>query len=131
MIAADATIWIDYFNGIQSPHIGRFRSELNRDNVVITDVIMVEVLQGFRSDRDYAKATHILNAVNYRSFWGRRRMQDAASNYRLLRKQGITIRKPNDVVVGTFCLEYGYSLSHHDRDFDFMEQLLGLQIARS
>jgi predicted nucleic acid-binding protein len=128
MIAADATVWIDYFNGAKTPYIDRFRFELNLDNVVVTDVILVEVLQGFRNDKDYEKAVSILNDVNYRSFWGRRHMQDAASNYRLLRKHGVTIRKPNDVVVGTFCLKFGYSLIHHDRDFDFMKQLLGLRI---
>ena len=51
----------------------------------------------------------------------------AADNYRFLRRRGITIRKTIDVIIGTFCIEYGHALLHSDRDFEPMERLLGLQ----
>jgi predicted nucleic acid-binding protein len=47
----------------------------------------------------------------------------------MLRKQGITIRKPNDVLIATFCIENGFTLIHNDRDFTPMEQYLGLHVA--
>jgi predicted nucleic acid-binding protein len=52
-----------------------------------------------------------------------------ARNYRRLRDMGITIRKTNDIIIGTFCIERGCSLLHDDRDFVAMEAHLGLVAA--
>ena len=52
---------------------------------------------------------------------------EAARNYRRLRAQGITIRKPIDMIIATFCLTYGHALLHNDRDFGPMVTHLGLQ----
>jgi predicted nucleic acid-binding protein len=93
-------------------------------------VITHEFLRGFRDDGDYAEATKMMNAIKYIPFWGKRNMLRASDNYRLLRKRGITIRKPNDVVIGTFCIENDLPLLHNDQDFDYMEQYLGLRIVR-
>jgi predicted nucleic acid-binding protein len=57
-------------------------------------------------------------------------MAQAIDNYRFLRKRGITIRRANDIIIGTFCIENGYPLLHNDRDFDPMEQYLGLKVVR-
>jgi predicted nucleic acid-binding protein len=53
----------------------------------------------------------------------------AASNYRALRTNGITIRKTIDLLIGTFCIENGYPLLHNDRDFEPMVRHLGLMTA--
>jgi predicted nucleic acid-binding protein len=50
-----------------------------------------------------------------------------ASNYRLLRAKGITVRKTIDMIIGTFCIEGGHALLHSDRDFDPMHDYLGLR----
>jgi predicted nucleic acid-binding protein len=50
-----------------------------------------------------------------------------AANYRFLRRQGVTVRKTIDLIIGTFCIECGHTLLHNDRDFEPMENLLGLQ----
>jgi predicted nucleic acid-binding protein len=44
---------------------------------------------------------------------------------------GITVRKTIDVMIATFCIENGFELLHNDRDFDPMEERLGLKIRRS
>jgi predicted nucleic acid-binding protein len=129
MIVADTSVWIDFFNDVDAPHIDALRFNWKADKLVVTDVIILEVLQGFRNDADYAAAQKTINRPIYRSFWGKRNMERTASNYRLLRKNGITIRKPNDVVIGTFCIENGFHLLHTDRDFEPMEKFLGLLIA--
>ena len=53
----------------------------------------------------------------------------AAANYRFLRGRGYTIRKNNDLIIGTYCIENGYELLHNDRDFQPMADHLGLQLA--
>lgn len=34
----------------------------------------------------------------------------AARNYRILREHGRTVSKTPDLIIGTFCIEHGYSL---------------------
>ncbi|WP_425070015.1 hypothetical protein [Rhizobium tumorigenes] len=45
-----------------------------------------------------------------------------------MREKGITIRKSIDLITGTFCIEEGHSLLHHDRDFAPMRDHLGLKV---
>ena len=52
----------------------------------------------------------------------------AAWNYRKLRGLGITLRKPADLIIGTFCIEHGHALLHDDRDFVPMAEHLGLGV---
>jgi predicted nucleic acid-binding protein len=52
-----------------------------------------------------------------------------ARNYRTLRDRGVTIRKTAGLITGTCCIERGHALLHDDRDFDAMEQHLGLRVA--
>jgi predicted nucleic acid-binding protein len=130
MIVADTSVWIDFFNGAASPHIDVLVFSWKAQQLAITDVIIMELLQGFRHDHDYATAQKIIDNLDYRPFWGKRNMELVASNYRQLRKKGITIRKPNDVVIGTFCLKNGYQLLHNDQDFEPMERFLGLRVVK-
>ena len=50
----------------------------------------------------------------------------SADNFRYLRKQGITIRKTNDVVIATFCIEDNHALLFSDKDFIPFVKHLGL-----
>lgn len=51
----------------------------------------------------------------------------SAANYRALRSKGVTVRKTIDVLIATFCIKNGYVLLHSDRDFDPIEEYLGLK----
>jgi predicted nucleic acid-binding protein len=118
LVVPDAGVWIDYFNHVKTAHTETLLWHLGRYELVTTDIIILEVLQGFRFDRDYENARRILDDLTrYTPFHGRQNMELAASNYRFLRKKGITIRKPNDVIIGTFCIQEGYWLLHNDQDF--------------
>jgi len=52
----------------------------------------------------------------------------AADYYRRLRKQGVTVRKTIDVLIGTYCIQHRHELLHADRDFDSMQRHLGLRV---
>ena len=43
-------------------------------------------------------------------------------------RRGHTVRQTIDCLVATFCLEAGHWLLHRDRDFDPLEQHLGLRV---
>jgi hypothetical protein len=52
MIVVDTSVWIDYFNGNDTPEVDRLDSLLGLVPLAIGDLILTEVLQGFRYDRD-------------------------------------------------------------------------------
>ncbi len=95
------------------------------------DIILAEVLQGFRSDQDFENARQALTKFSQVSLLNPDLAVQCARNYRQLRKAGITIRKIVDCIIATYCLENHLELLHCDRDFDPFEQVLGLQVKPS
>lgn len=126
MILVDSSVWIAYFNGADSWQVSLLDDLLQREPVCIGDIILAEVLQGFRTDRDFNTAKEILDTLPFVTLGGYAVAIQSASNYRTLRKNGFTVRKTVDVIIGTFCMMEGYVLLHADRDFDPMVELLGL-----
>ena len=92
------------------------------------DLILAEVLQGFRQDQHYKAAKTLLCSLPMYSMLGVDLSLKSAENYRVLRKQGFTIRKNIDTMIATFCIENDFSLLHSDKDFQPFQQLLGLQV---
>jgi len=130
MIVADTSVWIDYVRGIDAPHTNLLDYELDHSRIVTGDLIIAEFLQGFRSEEDYQKAKQIMESLEYHDLVGKEIALQAAQNFRKLRKNGTTIRKTIDVIIATFCIVNGFELLHNDRDFDPMEDLLGLRVRR-
>ncbi|MBM4312364.1 MAG: PIN domain nuclease [Deltaproteobacteria bacterium] len=127
MILADTSVWIDYFNGNKTPQTDWLDSSLGNTPIVINDLILTEVLQGFENDKDFKIAKDILLGVPFMSMGGPVLAVESAMNYRFLRRKGVTIRKTTDVIIGTFCIHHQLTLLHDDRDFDPMVRFLGLE----
>jgi len=117
VIIADTSVWIDYFSGINSAETDTLDSALENGAVAIGDIIFLEILQGFRNDKDYKIARTKLDALDHYQMLGQGMVIKCAYNYRFLRKKGITVRKTNDVVIATFCIENKFPLLFSDRDF--------------
>ncbi|ALP54140.1 twitching motility protein PilT [Candidatus Tenderia electrophaga] len=117
MVIADTSVWIDYFNGTLSVETNALDAALEQGEVAIGDIIFLEILQGFRSDRDYKMARSKLSVLEQYEMLGRDIVIKCADNYRLLKKKGITIRKTNDIIIATFCIENKVPLLFSDRDF--------------
>lgn len=130
MIVVDTSVWVDYFNGATNPHTDLLDSLLVRERLLIGDIILTEVLQGFRRDAGFHKAHELLDTLEFREMLGREVALRSAQNYRMLRKAGVTVRKTIDVMIATFCIMHGHRLLHDDRDFDVMEEHLGLKVLR-
>jgi len=113
----DSSVWIDYFNGAETPATKKLDSLLGVQPVCTGDLILVEVLQGFRQDQDYQAAKTLLSALPVRSMLGVNMGLKSADNFRTLRKQGITIRKTIDAMIATYCIENNLPLLHSDKDF--------------
>lgn len=127
MILVDSSVWIDYFNGSRTAETDSLDSILGRELIVMGDLILVEVLQGFQNDRDFETAKKELLSFPMMEMCGSELAIESALNYRTLRKNGATVRKTIDVLIGTFCIHHQISLLHNDRDFEPMEKFLKLR----
>ena len=129
MILVDSSVWVDYFNGRVTPETGFLDELLGRRALLTGDLIVTEVLQGFRTDRDFRQALSLLETLKIEDMLGRDVAILSARNYRLLRSKGVTVRGTIDVVIATFCILNDHQLLHSDRDFDQMVPCLGLKVA--
>ena len=127
MIVVDSSVWIDYFNGVETRETALLEGVLGRRPIVVGDLILVEVLQGFRAEQDVRRARAALDTLIFESMVGRDMALKSASNYRALRAKGVTVRRTIDMLIATFCMEKEHSLLHSDRDFDPIEEHLGLE----
>ena len=127
MILVDSSVWINYFNGISSPETECLHSLLGKEILVIGDLILIEVLQGFRSDKDFNTARKLLLNLVVFDLCSKELALKCAANFRFLRKKGITVRKTIDVIIATFCVEHSLPLLYADRDFEPFRKHLGLK----
>jgi predicted nucleic acid-binding protein len=130
MILVDTSVWINQINSVQTIHTQWLRQRLINmsDDVGLTDRILSEVLQGMRTDQQYASVKKSLLALAIFDTGGSELALAAADNFRFLRKRGITIRSAVDALIATFSIEKGHTLLHNDRDFDPFEKHLGLKV---
>lgn len=128
MILVDSSVWIDYFNGTETLATKKLDNLLGVQPVCTGDLILAEVLQGFRLDSDYQTAKTLLCSLPVHAMLGVPLSLKSAENFRQLRKQGITIRKTIDTMIATFCIENELPLLHSDKDFQPFQQFLGLQV---
>ncbi len=128
MIFVDSSVWIDYFNGKIAKRTNQLDFLLDNELIVVGDLILTEVLQGFQRDKDFNKARELFDSLIFKEMLGREIVVKSAKNYRILRKKGVTVRKTIDVIIATFCIENDLSLLHSDRDFIAMEKHFALKV---
>ena len=128
MVIVDTSAWIEYFQGGLPRVANKVDLCLDQDLVGIGDLVYCEVMQGIRSPRERREVSGLLLSLPQFNMVGFSMAEKAATNYRLLRARGVTVRKTIDVLIGTFCAEHGLQLVHHDSDFDLMAKHIGLDI---
>jgi predicted nucleic acid-binding protein len=128
VILVDSSVWIDYFRGAETPQVARLDSLLGSSRLAVGDLIVTEVLQGLRSEREFNRVRKTLGDFTLIELAGREIAIQAARNFRILRKLGVTVRKTIDTIIATRCIESELELLHSDRDFDAFAVHLGLKV---
>ena len=129
MIVVDSSVWVDYINGAITRQTDFLDDVLGVEPIATGDLILVEVLQGFRSDAGYHKVKSLLLDMPAYEMIGVERAVRAAENHRHLRARGVTIRKTIDTLIATFCIDRKLPLLFSDRDFEPFVQHLDLRPA--
>lgn len=128
MMFVDSSVWIDYFNGRITKQTDLLDVLLGVELVVVGDIVLTEVLQGFHDDKDFIRAGKLFDSLYFMPMLGKKLAIKCAENYRRLKKKGVTVRKTIDVIIATFCIENNLPLLHSDRDFRIMEKHLALKV---
>ncbi len=129
MLVVDSSVWIDFFNAAEEPAAELLEHLLDRGEVriVVPDLVLFEVLRGFRHEADHRQARQLMEALSIEDTASHELAVIAAGHYRSLRAQGIMVRSAVDVLIATFCIENDYALLHRDRDYAHFEDRRGLR----
>jgi predicted nucleic acid-binding protein len=129
VLVVDSGVWIDFFNDAPHPAVDLLADLLSQGElrIVVPDLVLFEVLRGFRHERDLRQARQMMESLSVEPALSPSLALTAAGHYRSLRQRGITVRSAVDVLVAAFCIEQDYALLHRDRDFLAFEQWRGLR----
>ncbi len=128
-VLVDTSVWIDFFKGSVSRQTSILNEYLEKESpVFICPLIIQEILQGIRSDDDYRKVkSNILN-LDILLIDPVESSVGTADLYRMLRKEGVTIKKSNDCMIAYYSIYFGIYLLHNDKDFNLIAEKTSLKI---
>lgn len=129
MILVDSSVWIDFFSAKKSDQTNILLKSIEQsDDICICGLILTEVLQGIKFDKEFERAKSILLPLIYLPIT-KAMFINSASIYRTIRKHGKTIRSPIDCMIASICIEHEVRLLHNDNDFDIIAHYSNLQTA--
>jgi len=129
-IVVDSSVWVDYFSQTSNAETDWLERALGRELIAMTDLILCEVLQGIRDERQYQAIKLELLEFEIFPSGGLETAMAAAENHRKLKARGFTVRKTIDCWIATFCIRNKYLLLHRDRDFEPFANELGLRVVK-
>ncbi|CAM5780424.1 PIN domain nuclease [Ottowia pentelensis] len=130
MLVVDSSVWIDFFADRPTAACDELDRLLQdgQTRLVVPDLVLYEVLRGFRHERAMRQARLLLLTLSVEPCGGEDIALAAAEHYRHLRVRGITVRSSIDVMIAAFCIDRDYLLLHGDRDYDAMAAHRGLRV---
>ncbi len=130
MTLVDTTVWIDLFAGRNTSQVSLFGSLIvAKEDICLCGVILTEVLQGIKDEKEYSKTEPILSNLIYLSM-ERSTFLLAANIYRSIRSMGTTIRNSIDCMIAAVCIENKIPILHNDKDFDLIAKEFDLKVLR-
>ena len=127
MILIDTSAWVEFLRDTGSATCNRVESLL-ASKIAICDAVRMEVLAGARDERHLhnlrrllARATVVPTAPTH--------YDEAATLYRLCRREGDTVRKLIDCLIGAVAIRADTPVLHNDTDFDVLARHTDLKIA--
>ncbi len=113
MIVVDTTVWIDFFNGRDVPHVERLAALIDADaGIALTDITLTEVLQGIRDEAQVELVDERLGAFDILRLETLDDFRRAAQLYRTARRRGVTIRRTIDCLIASVCIRERLSIMH-------------------
>jgi len=125
-ILADTSAWVEYVRDTGSPTADRLEHHLKADELLTTDVVIMEMLAGARDDAHEARLAALLSlslsVPVERVDWA-----DAARLHRRCRAGGETVRRLPDCLIAAVAIRADVDVLHCDRDFDMLARHTALR----
>lgn len=129
MILIDTSAFIEFLNKTGSPFDREIESLIsNNEDIAIADIVLTEVLQGIKDDKEYTEVKKSLLSFPVYSLKNVDSYIAVAELYRKCRKKGLTIRNTIDLLIAQIALENDLILLHNDRDFNTLSKVCHLKI---
>jgi len=128
VVVADTSAWISFLRGVEIPVTWALDRFVQREELAVTEVVVMEVLAGARSDDEMRALRARLMAFPLLRLEGLADFEEAALLYRACRRGGETVRKMTDLLVALPVMRAGMRLLHADADFDVIARHSDLQI---
>lgn len=127
-VLVDTSVWIDYFDGVRTPRTDYLDEILGWAPLMVADLIVGEVLQGFPDEADWERARQALAKFPAYAIGGLDLVRQSAVHQRLLRGKGAPLPGEIDCLIATFCIQNNIALLHSDPAFEPFERYLGLKL---
>ena len=125
MTLVDTSVWIATFRRRDPIDL---ESQVPFDEIVTCLPIVQEVLQGFRDETAYRRASEAMFALPIvESPLGEDVVRDAVGLYRTARRHGLTIRSSVDGLIAACALRHDLEVLHLDRDFPNLAKVSALR----
>jgi hypothetical protein len=130
VIVVDTSVWIDFFAGRDTPQATYLLRCLDQgeDEIALTDLILTEILQGLRTDREVRRIDDRLSVLEVLRLRDLSDFRRAAALYRSARQRGVTIRRTSDCLIAAVCVREQVPLLHADSDFDRLAGVTDLAV---
>jgi len=127
-VLADTSVWIDFLNNRDLPHVRVFENHLHKSQICSCPPVVQEVLQGIGKDSEYHTIKNLLLTLEIFTADPLQVAVESAEMYRTLRKSGVTIRKPNDCQIAWYAARYKVKLLQNDSDFQLIAAYTSLDL---
>jgi predicted nucleic acid-binding protein len=129
LIVVDTTVWVDWFNGRDSPATRRLRRALDDEDVALTGIILTETLQGFRTEAGHDEARAVLTALPMLTL-DTDACVEAARLARHLRRRGVSLAGVTDCLIAQCCIGVDAEILSGDQDFALIARHSPLRLCR-
>jgi hypothetical protein len=130
VVLVDTSVLIDFLGGKDTKTAAAFQQVLD-DNIPfgINSFIYQEVLQGVKTDKDFARVREYLDTQTFYALKDPRESFAAAAKiYFLCRRKGITLSSTIDCLIIQTALEHNLHLLHKDSDFDNARRVIAFKV---
>ena len=129
MILVDSSAWIEYLRGTERPIGVRVRALELTQQLAMTDVVVMELRAGARSDRQLQRLRTFIGSFDFLAVKGVQDFEHAAELYRACRRNRVTVRNMTDCLIAAVAIRNDVPVLHHDSDFDVLARYTPLRVA--
>lgn len=122
----DTSVWVKCFRGVDTSLMERVAASILENRVSTSEIIIMEILRGAKSDREYNMLHQDFLALPQLTI-GHDVWETAWKTAYKIRKGGINVPLA-DVIISAIAICYKCTLMHSDKHFNLIAKHTGLRV---